>query len=194
MMLYTAPRHIPVTGVSNSLIEVLPSMSPVFSFEFLDDTNTRGDRNTLTQWTIVQLEIYNLWERWSIHKCEQQLFCIISFDNSSSLKQWSEVLYIYYIIHIIYWVCDFDTKKRYSDLPKIMSRVFAVTVIGYRALLILSPSLGDGELLISWPSVGDGELLPSSSESFLSAARLPIIVVVVVVVRKVPEEVWLDWQ
>ena len=86
-------------------------------------------------------------------------------------------------------MCDFDTKKRYSDLPKIMSRVFAVTVIGYRALLISSPSLGDGELLISWPSVGDGELLPSSSESFLSAARLPIIVVVVVVVRKVPEEV-----
>ena len=70
-----------------------------------------------------------------------------------------------------------------------MSRVFAVTV--YKALLILSPSLGDGELLISWPSVGDGELLPASSESFLSAARLPIIVVVVavVVVRKVPEEV-----
>ena len=81
---------------------------------------------------------------------------------------------------------DFDTKK-YSDLPKIMSRVFAVTI--YRALLILIPSLGDGELLISWPSVGDGELLPSSSESFLSAARLPIMVVVVVVVRKVPEEV-----
>ena len=68
-----------------------------------------------------------------------------------------------------------------------MSCVFAVMV--YRALLISSPSLGDGELLISWPSVGDGELLPSSSESFLSAARLPIIVVVVVVVRKVPEEV-----
>ena len=90
---------------------------------------------------------------------------------------------------IVYWVCDFDTKKRYSDMPKIMSRVFAVTVIGYRALLILSPSLGDGELLISWPSVGDGELLPSSSESFLSAARLPIIVGVVVFVRKVPEEV-----
>ena len=87
---------------------------------------------------------------------------------------------------------DFDTKKRYSDLPKILSRVFAVTV--YKALLILSPSLGDGELLIPWPSVGDGELLPSSSESFLSAARLPIIVVVVVVVRKVPEEVSLDWQ
>ena len=77
----------------------------------------------------------------------------------------------------MYIGCDLDTKKRYSDLPKIMSRVFAVTVIGYRALLILSPSLGDGELL------------PSSSESFLSAARLPIIVVVVVVVRKVPEEV-----